>query len=175
MKQPILSIIIPYYDVGGTLNAGYLNDLLACLDRQMVEGVEVFIIDDGSKVPFKTDYKWAKVFRKQNEGPGIARNVGLDNMHGKYFTFIDADDLVADNYLATIIDKIKTEQFDYCYLSWKTMPGGWQCTVQLRSVEDKFPGFNLCVWNRVYKTATFGDMRFNPKKLWSEDADFIYR
>lgn len=175
MKQPILSIIIPYYDVGGTLNAGYLNDLLACLDQQMVEGVEVFIIDDGSKVPFKTDYKWAKVFHKQNEGPGIARNVGLDNMHGKYFTFIDADDLVADNYLATIIDKIKAEQFDYCYLSWKTMPGGWQCSVQLRSVEDKFPGFNLCVWNRVYKTATFGDMRFNPKKLWSEDADFIYR
>ncbi len=165
-----LSIIIPAYNA-----ENYLPDLLATLDKQMVPEVEVIIIDDGSKIPFQTDYKWATVIRKANEGPGIARNVGLDKMTGEYFTFIDADDMVADNYLAAILDKIKTEQFDYCYLSWKTLPGGWNCTVQLRSVEDKFPGFNLCVWNRVYKTTTFGKHRFNPKKLWSEDADFIYR
>ena len=165
-----LSIIIPAYNA-----ENYLPQLLACLDKQMVPGVEVIIIDDGSKIPFKTDYSWAIVIRQKNSGPGIARNTGLDKMTGEYFTFIDADDMVADNYLAAILDKIKTEQFDYCYLSWKTLPGGWNCTVQLRSVEDKFPAFNLCVWNRVYKTATFGKHRFNPKKLWSEDADFIYR
>ena len=165
-----LSIIIPYYNT-----EQYMKDLLECLDRQMVPGVEVFIVDDGSKVPFETEYPWAKVFRKENEGPGIARNVGLDHMQGEYFTFIDADDMVADNYIKTILQTIEAEHFDYCYLSWKTMPGGWNCIVQLNSVEDKFPGFNLCVWNRVYKTSTFGHMRFDPKKLWSEDADFIYR
>lgn len=170
MKKPTLSIIIPYYNT-----EQYLNNLLDCLNMQMVPGVEVLIIDDGSKVPFKTSYKWAKVFHKQNEGPGIARNVGLDHMTGEYFTFMDSDDMVPDYYLSKILDKIETEQFDYCYLSWKTMPGGWNCTVQLNSVEDKFPGFNLCVWNRVYKTSEYGHMRFDPKKLWSEDADFIYR
>lgn len=165
-----LSIIIPAYNA-----ENYLPQLLACLDKQMIPGVEVIIIDDGSKIPFKTDYSWATVIRQKNSGPGIARNIGLDKMTGEYFTFIDADDMVADNYLAAILDKIKTEQFDYCYLSWTTLPGGWQCSVKLNSVEDKFPAFNLCVWNRVYKTATFGKHRFNPKKLWSEDADFIYR
>lgn len=175
-----LSIIIPCYNA-----ENYLPGLLQCLDNQIMKmayntpntdkEVEVFLIDDGSKVPVVADYPWAQVFRKQNEGPGIARNVGLEHMTGDYFTFIDADDMVADNYLEAIFDKIETEAFDYCYLSWKSMPGGWQCSVQLKSVEDKFPGFNLCVWNRVYKTATFGKHRFNPKKLWSEDADFIYR
>lgn len=175
-----LSIIIPCYNA-----EKYLPGLLECLDGQIMKmgynsdltdkEVEVFLIDDGSKVPVKSDYPWTQVFRKVNEGPGIARNVGLDHMTGDYFTFIDADDMVTDYYLQTIFDKIDSEAFDYCYLSWKTMPGGWNCTVQLKSVDDKFPGFNLCVWNRVYKTATFGDMRFNPKKLWSEDADFIYR
>lgn len=175
-----LSIIIPAYNA-----EQYLPGLLECLNNQIMKNgynlfedrprVEVFIIDDGSKIPFTTDYAWAQVFRKENEGPGIARNVGLDHMTGDYFTFIDADDMVADNYLEVIFNKIQTEAFDYCYLSWRSMPGGWQCSVQLRSVEDKFPGFNLCVWNRVYKTATFGKHRFNPKKLWSEDADFIYR
>lgn len=165
-----LSIIIPAYNA-----ENYLPQLLNSLDKQMVPGVEVIIIDDGSKIPFKTDYKWAAVIRQENAGPGIARNAGLERMIGEYFTFIDADDMVSDKYLTTILDKIETEAFDYCYLSWKSMPGGWQCSVQLKSIEDKFPGFNLCVWNRVYKTATFGEMRFNPKKLWSEDADFIYR
>ena len=165
-----LSIIIPCYNA-----ENYLPDLLATLDKQMVPEVEVIIIDDGSKIPFQTDYAWATVIRQKNSGPGIARNTGLDRMTGEYFTFIDADDMVTDNYLPTILAKIEAEHFDYCYLSWTTMPGGWQCTVRLNSVEDKFPAFNLCVWNRVYKTATFGKHRFNPKKLWSEDADFIYR
>ena len=165
-----LSIIIPCYNA-----EPYINQLLECLNKQMRADIEVIIVDDGSKKPFKTDYPWATVYRKENEGPGIARNMGLDNMHGEYFTFIDADDLVADNYIKTICQTIEAEHFDYCYLSWTTMPGGWKCTVQLNSVEDKFPGFNLCVWNRVYKTATFGKQRFDPKKLWSEDADFIYR
>ena len=171
MKRPTLSIIIPYYNT-----EQYIIPLLDTLDKQMRSDVEIIIVDDGSKTPFKTNYKWAKVIRQKNAGPGIARNTGMDAMTGEYFTFIDSDDLVADNYISTILHKIETETFDYCYLSWRTMQGsGWNCIVQLQTVEDKFPGFNLCVWNRVYKTSEFGHMRFNPKKLWSEDADFIYR
>lgn len=166
-----LSIIIPYYNT-----EQYIRPLLDCLEKQMTDEVEVIIVDDGSKLHFTTNYKWAKVIRQKNAGPGIARNTGMDAMTGEYFTFIDSDDLVADNYISTILHKIETEAFDYCYLSWRTMQGsGWNCIVQLQTVEDKFPGFNLCVWNRVYKTSEFGHMRFNPKKLWSEDADFIYR
>lgn len=164
-----LSIIIPAYNA-----EPYLTELLNVLRPQITEEVELIIIDDGSKVPVKCEF--AKVIRERNGSPGISRNLGLENMTGEYFTFIDADDMVAKDYTKQILDKIKAEQFDYCYLSWKTMPGSkWNCTIKLKSVEEKFPPFNLCVWNRVYKTATFGKHRFNPKKLWSEDADYIYR
>lgn len=164
-----LSIIMPYYNT-----EKYTPALLEVLDKQMRPDVEVIIVDDGSKVPFKTDYKWAKVIRQENTGPGLARNNGLDHMTGEYFTFIDSDDLVTDDYLEKVFEKI-TEGFDYCYISWKSLPGGWQCSVTLKSVEDEFPPFNLCVWNRIYKTSTFGKNRFSPNKLWSEDADYIYR
>lgn len=169
MKRPTLSIIIPYYNT-----EKYIMPLLDTLDKQMRSDVEIIIVDDGSKTPFKTNYKWAKVIRQKNAGPGLARNTGLDAMSGEYFTFIDSDDMVTGNYLKCIFEKIK-EGFDYCYLSWKSLPGGWQCSVQLNSIDDEFPAFNLCVWNRVYKTATFGQHRFSPNKLWSEDADYIYR
>ena len=163
-----LSIIIPYYNAGA-----YTRELLKILDKQMTEGVEVILIDDGSSVPFKADYDWLTIKRKKNGGASSARNMGLDLAQGDYVSFIDADDLVADNYIKTILAKIEKEHFDYCYISWKTLPGGWVYQVKLNSVADKFPPFNLCVWNRIYKKDMIGDMRFNTKKAIAEDAEFI--
>lgn len=163
-----LSIIIPYYNA-----ENYTKQLLECLDRQMDPEVEVILIDDGSDEPYKADYEWLKIRRKKNGGASTARNKGLDLAQGEYVAFIDADDLVADNYIKTILQKIQEEQFDYCYLSWKTLPGRWSCDVRLKSIEDKFPPFNLCVWNRVYKRDMIGDIRFNTRKKIAEDAEFI--
>lgn len=163
-----LSIIIPCYNA-----EPYINELLNTLQSQMNDKVQVLVIDDGSKEEFKTDYSWVTVIRQNNAGASAARNTGLDNAKGEYISFIDADDLVASNYIETILDKIATEKFDYCYLSWRTMSGGWQQDVKLHSVEDKFPPFNLCVWNRIYRKDMIGDVRFNTKKKIAEDAEFI--
>ena len=166
-----LSIIIPAYNADE-----YLPDLLDCLDKQMRDDVEVIIIDDESKNPVKTSYKWATVIRQKNTGPGLARNRGLDTCTGEYITFIDADDNVSPRYLETLLNCIETEKPDYIYLSWETMRGGtWDYRVVLKSVEDEFPGFNLCCWDRAWKRSLIGDTRFSPNKLWSEDADFIFR
>ena len=164
----LLSIIIPCYNA-----EPYINELLARLAPQIGgDEVEVIIIDDGSEKPFKTAWKWARVIRQENGGASKARNTGLDNAKGEYVAFIDADDLVDMSYIHLVLEKIKAEKFDYCYLSWKAF-GGWDFTVQLRSVRDKFPPFNLCVWNRVYKRSMIGDIRFNEKKAIAEDAEFI--
>ena len=163
-----LSIIVPCYNA-----EPYINELLDCLDPQITDEVEVLVIDDGSDKPFKTKYKWATVIRKDNGGASSARNLGIDSASGMYIAFIDADDLVSDKYVECIINKAKTEKFDYCYLSWKTMSDGWQQEVKLNSIEDKFPPFNLCVWNRIYKRSVIGNVRFNTKKLIAEDAEFI--
>ena len=163
-----LSIIIPFYN-----SKNYTDELLDCLAPQINDDVEVIVVDDGSKIPYKTKYEWAKVKRKRNGGASSARNAGLDICTGDYVAFIDGDDLVAETYIETILDKIEKENFDYCYLSWKTMPGGWDCDVKLKDIEDKFPPFNLCVWNRIYKRDMIGDVRFNTKKKIAEDAEFI--
>jgi len=164
----ILSIIIPYYNA-----KEYTDELLDCLDKQVTSDVQVLLIDDGSKVPYKTEYEWCKVIRQQNGGAASARNKGLDMADGDYVAFIDADDMVSDKYIKTIFDTIDREKPDYIYLSWKTLAGGWECDVKLTNVSDKFPSFNLCVWNRIYKRSKIGKVRFNEKKLIAEDAEFI--
>ena len=72
---------------------------------------------------------------------------------------IDADDLISDKYVETILNKAKTEKFDYLYMSWKAF-GGWGIDVHLTSIDQQFPPFNLCVWNRVYKRSMIGDLSF---------------
>lgn len=163
-----LSIIIPVYNTNE-----YLNELLTILDRQITSDVEVIVIDDGSDVPVKADYEWLTLIRQKNAGVSAARNKGIDKSRGEYIAFIDSDDLIAENYISTILNKIETEQFDYMYLSWKTFGNGWKCDVRLNNINDKFPSFNLCVWNRIYKRSVIGDIRFNTKKKIAEDAEFI--
>ena len=162
-----LTIIIPYYNGGR-----YTEELLKQLEPQITKEVEVIVVDDGSKIPFKTDYDWIKVIRQKNAGASAARNTGLDHAKGDYIAFIDADDLISDKYIETILNKAETEKFDYCYMSWRAV-GGWNMDVHLTSIDQQFPPFNLCVWNRVYKRSMIGDIRFNVLKPCAEDAQFI--
>lgn len=162
-----LTIIIPYYNGGR-----YTEELLKQLEPQITKDVEVIVIDDGSKIPFKTDYSWIKVIRQKNAGASAARNTGLDHAKGEYIAFIDADDLISDKYVETILNKAKTDKFDYLYMSWKAF-GGWNMDVHLTNIDQQFPPFNLCVWNRVYKRSMIGETRFNTLKPCAEDAQFI--
>ena len=74
-----LSIIIPYYNV-----PEYTAELLDRLAPQITPEVEVILVDDGSREPFKTDYKWCKVVRQVNHGVSHARNKGLSMAKGEY-------------------------------------------------------------------------------------------
>ena len=163
-----LSIIIPVYNA-----EPYIHELIDCLAPQITEEIEVICVDDGSRTPFVSADERIKCIRQSNGGVSKARNTGLEAAQGKYVAFIDADDMVSEDYVKTILAKIKEEQFDYCYLSWRTFGGGWNYKVELKSIQDKFPEFNLCVWNRIYKRSMIGNVRFNEAKKIAEDAQFI--
>ena len=57
-----LTIIIPYYNA-----KKYTDELLACLNDQITNDVEVILVDDGSDEPYTVDYEWCKVIRQKNK------------------------------------------------------------------------------------------------------------
>ena len=163
-----LSIIIPAYNA-----EPYIEKLITKLHAQVTKEVEVIVVDDGSDFPYLAAYPEIQVIRfEKNRGVSAARNAGLDRAKGEWVAFIDADDLVADDYVKRILAELAYKP-DYVYLSWKTFGGGWDYEVILKSTKDKFPPFNLCCWNRVYKRSMIGAVRFNEKKKIAEDAEFI--
>lgn len=164
-KKLKLSIIIPAYNA-----EPYLSELLERLNPQITDDVECLIIDDGSKAAVHTDYKWAKVFRQKNKGVGFARNVGIDKAKGEYISFIDADDLVSEDFVSKILEKTKDEP-DVIELSWKSLTDKmWNIDRKLSSEADRLPNPSVCT--RVFKRAYIGDVRFNVKKDSTEDEDF---
>lgn len=161
-----LSIIIPAYNA-----EPYLGELVACLRRQMCEGVEVIIVDDGSKEKVVYNEKWLTVVNKKNGGVSTARNMGLDMAKGDYVQFIDADDLVPDYFLKVLLDKIESEHPDIIEFSWKSLSGeGVQHNFKLNSINDRLTNPSACT--RTFKRSIIGDIRYNEKKDSTEDEDF---
>lgn len=160
----LLSIIIPGYE-----RYDYAEKLLKQLDKQMQDNVEVILVDDCSPIPYQFHYKWLKTIRLEENsgGASVPRNKGLDIVKGKYISFIDIDDLISDDYIQTILNKIK-EEWDYCYISWK---GKSNKII----IENEPPKWNCCVWNCIYKRDLIGNERFKPELKMAEDLDFNNR
>ena len=157
----LLSIIIPTYNRNEKVDR-----ILKELSRQITNEVEVIVVDDCSKIPYKTPFNWVKVINlKENSGgASVPRNIGLDNATGKYIAFIDSDDMIKPNYISKILEKTK-EEWNYCYISWETK----RTKVIIR---DNPPTWNCCVWNCIYKRELIGDTRFDPKLKIAEDYNF---
>lgn len=160
-----LSIIIPSYNA-----EPYIYELLDRLAPQITNQVEVIVVDDGSKVPVKYSDKRIKVIRKKNGGVSSARNVGLDNASGEYIAFVDADDLLASDYIAQIMFALASNP-DTVYLSWRSIDGRFGKIIN--GPEDEFNPWNRCVWNRVFHRNYIKGMRFNEEMQVAEDDDFL--
>lgn len=159
----LISIITPYYNV-----KEYIIELAKVLTPQLNNKIEWIIIDDGCNEEALDTFN-AKIIHleKNSGGASIPRNIGLDNAKGKYITFIDADDLVSNDYIETILNKIK-EDWDYCYISWKGK-------INRIIIQEEPPKWNCCVWNCIYKKDIIGNERFKPELKMAEDYDFNSR
>ncbi|MGL9748182.1 glycosyltransferase family 2 protein [Enterococcus sp. DIV0170] len=94
MSNLKFSIIIPIYNAEKTIvkTIKEIRDIAG-------SDFEVLLINDGStdntetviKTNIKNDTRFL-LFNKKNEGPGLARNYGIDYAKGEYLLFFDADD-----------------------------------------------------------------------------------
>ena len=157
-----LSIITPYYNC-----LDYIKKLANILEPQLTEEVEWIIIDDGCHEQVLDNFKAIVIHLPNNSGcAGIPRNYGLDIAKGDYITFIDADDLVSEKFILTILNKIKFSAFNYCLMSWEKIDKSLYV-----DVTNGRPSWNCSVWGIIYNKNNIKNIRFNNKKF-AEDYDF---
>lgn len=105
-QKILISVIIPVYNA-----ENYINRCVSSIVNQTYENLEIIIINDGSTDgsgricdEWKEKDKRIHVYHKKNEGPGIARNIGIEMSKGEYLAFIDSDDWIEDTAYETFIN-----------------------------------------------------------------------
>ena len=157
-----LSIIIPYYK-----SLELTKRLLDRLVLQLTSKVEVILIDDGCNEKELDKYP-IKVIHQENRGVSGARNKGIEASSGKNIVFCDSDDMVSENYVEKILEKIKNSVFDYCFFGWTgigRINGNYIIT-------GEPPKWNTSIWNCIYKRELIGNNRFDETLQIGEDEKF---
>ncbi len=92
--------------------------------NQTYKNWELIIVDDGSTDnTYKTCEQYSKkdkriiVYKKENEGPGKARNYGIKRSSGDYICFIDSDDYVEMDYFELLAKHIEKENSDVVFFN----------------------------------------------------------
>lgn len=114
-----MSIIIPVYN-----SEKFLSRCLHSIFEQNldVSEFEIIVINDGSSDPsgkiimqFAALHKNLVYVSQSNQGVSSARNTGLNLAKGAYITFIDSDDVIENDSLQLIWDKLEKDKLDILY------------------------------------------------------------
>lgn len=107
MERICVSVIVPIYNT-----KPWLEECIdSILNQQFSESFEVLLVDDGATDgcgelcdAFAEKDSRVRVFHQENQGLSAARNTGIDAAVGRYYAFVDSDDIVAPNFLQTLFD-----------------------------------------------------------------------
>lgn len=120
----LISIIVPVYNI-----EQYVEECVRSLMFQTYKNIEILLIDDYStdrssdicKELSSEDNRVKLIQHETNKGVSAARNTGIDNAKGRYFLFVDGDDVVDSHLCEIAIKKIHSgEQVDTVHWGfWK--------------------------------------------------------
>ena len=182
MKTPLLSVIIPAYNV-----EDYIEECLNSVFQQLTDDVEVIIVDDGSNdrtSELIRQYKKSGVVvvSQKNSGIAAARNSGLDIVTGEYVAFLDSDDFWVPNFLKVLLPNIKcTERADIVTYSYYEFFSSEKCfakkTLQLSGnynlpndscMKSIAQSGNWYLWSFIAKRELYKNIRFDEGRRFED-------
>jgi len=110
MQRPFISVVIPTYN-----SENFITKTLENVFSQTYNNYEVIVSDDGSTdstvgvvKSFFTKYpsRNKTLLTNKHEGPGAARNKGIESASGDWVSFLDSDDLWIHNKLERVVKHI---------------------------------------------------------------------
>lgn len=185
-EKPLLSIIVPVYDV-----ERYLPKCIDSILAQTFTDFELILVEDGSPddCPALCDAAAAKdtrirVIHQKNGGLSAARNAGLDAARGEWIGFVDSDDYIAPEMYEALYHAVQSTGADLALCDYAEVDEtGAPCPpMHISLAEQVFTGQELLknatdtmiqpAWNKLYRRAIFAQLRYPEGKL-NEDLFLI--
>lgn len=196
MRIPVLSIIIPIYNV-----ESYLSTCLNSILHQTYTQWEAILVDDGStdnsgeiaRAYANKDNRF-HYYKKPNGGLSSARNYGIDKSHGYYIIFVDSDDYwISETCLSELIEKISKNDLDVVRGEYIRVHNHGEIyehnatttrnkkDITSKGVIDSYEMMASAIqgeyfsWLFIFKRIVFNNIRFDEKRKFQEDIDFAIR
>lgn len=187
----MISIVIPVHNV-----ENYLYQCLKSIDNQTFRNFEIIIVDDGStdkSLQIATNFKnnsssTVYIIHQKNLGVSIARNAGILYSHGNYICFIDADDIVSNNYLLIMYKQIIFFKSDLCIcnsLSFnkineinirKHKSYNFHSLNKIQMLNKLlYDNFKVGIWCLLIKKTLLNSLKFAENYKYSEDAEMVWK
>lgn len=171
MKKPIISVIIPCYNV-----ENYLEQCIDSVVNQSLEEIEIIAVNDGSNdstLSILNRYKdrddRVRIIDLPHGGYGKAVNVGMKNASGTYIGIVESDDFIHhDMYkklyaysFGNTVDIVKGSFYDY-YATEGEVPEAIENIerenvpeikepTSLRNIPEILVG-HPSIWSAIYRT-----------------------
>lgn len=133
-----LSVIIPVYNA-----EKWISETLDSLVNQTYNNMEIICVDDGSQDnscevirAYQKDHPQLGLIQQENAGVCAARNRGIENAHGDYIAFVDADDFVEADMYEKLIAQMEKESSDIIFCEFTRF---WRDGHTQRTIEHNLP------------------------------------
>jgi len=183
-----ISVIVPVYNV-----EAYLERCVESILQQTYTHFELILINDGSTDSsgqicdhLASQYENIKVYHIENAGVSNARNMGIQLATGSWVTFIDSDDFVTQDYLATLASAVEGLNVGFVIAPLHHIKNGIVIDLpphsgktELWSTEETMKELLMTTRTsffpvaKLFKRDLLADEKFNTNYHLAEDALFL--
>ncbi len=192
-NRQLVSVIAPVYNT-----SPYLRRCIESVLQQSYRNVELLLIDDGSTddsldvcLHYQQLDNRIRVFHKENGGVCSARNMGIAEMRGTFFMFLDSDDALAPQIIEQAMGVCeKQPELDMIAFGWKKLysdgssehylPETGNVTEMnsgIQTLLTNYNGYGGGYPNKLWRTAAFGGNipRYDESLFYFEDMEWMVR
>ena len=183
-----ISVIVPVYNV-----ETYLERCVESILQQTYAHFELILINDGSTDSsgmicenLASRHENIKVYHLENAGVSNARNTGIKLATGAWITFIDSDDFVTQDYLATLASAVEGLNVGFVIAPLHHIKNGIVTDLpphsgktELWSTEETMKELLMTTRTsffpvaKLFKRDLLADEKFNTNYHLAEDALFL--
>lgn len=188
-RNPVISIVVPIYNVGATLLSACIESALA----QTFADFELILVNDASTDDsaavcerYLTDGRVRLLNLPENCGLSGARNAGIHKSMGRFLCFLDGDDRLYPTILARLLDIATATDADIVACGFQKATPSTVITTPVprqqykifspyEAIEDALyqTRLNHSAWAKLYRRELCVAEPFQPG--WYEDLRTFYR
>lgn len=182
MNMPIVSIIIPVYNV-----AEFLPRCIESVLSQTFNNFELILVDDGSSDKsgsicdeYASKDERIRVFHNENGGAGAARKFGVQQSLGTWIEFVDGDDTIPSDSLEKLYQIAEPGDYDIV-VGTLNLNNNSKFVHKISGAVNKVEYIKALLLNetsigpvaKLYKSSLFRSLQWNTPKEIKNNEDLL--